>query len=80
MKTLHLHNIPDSLYEKLQSLARSQKRSLNAQVIAMLEQAIERQERRRGQREALDSIRSRRFKPPANAPSSLDLLREDRGQ
>lgn len=78
MNILHIRSVPDGLYERLQSLARARKRSLSAQVITMLEQAVKDEERRRAHGQALDSIRARRFKAPTNAPSSLDLLREDR--
>ncbi|NCP16438.1 hypothetical protein GW866_05275, partial [bacterium] len=53
-------------------------RSLSAQVVMMLAQSLEEEERRRNQAQALTSIRLRRFTPPANSLSSLDLLREDR--
>lgn len=78
MNTLHVRSVPDDLYERLQQLARAQNRSLSAQVITMLAQAIEIEERRKKQAKTLKSIQRRRFKAPRNAPSSLDLLREDR--
>ncbi len=78
MNTLHVRSVPDDLYERLQQLARARNRSLSAQVITMLAQAIEIEERRKKQAKTLKSIQRRRFKPPRNAPSSLDLLREDR--
>lgn len=78
MDTLHVRSVPDDLYERLQQLARARNRSLSAQVITMLAQAIEIEERRKKQAKTLKSIQRRRFKAPRNAPSSLDLLREDR--
>jgi len=78
MNTLHVRSVPDDLYERLQQLARARNRSLSAQVITMLAQAIEIEERRKKQAKTLKSIQRRRFKAPRNAPSSLDLLREDR--
>ncbi len=78
MNTLHVRSVPDDLYERLQQLARARNRSLSAQVITMLAQAIEIEERRKKQAKTLKSIQHRRFKAPRNAPSSLDLLREDR--
>ncbi len=80
MNTLHVRSVPDELYLRLQKLALTQSRSLSAQVITLLEQAVEIEERRRQQVKALASIQRRRFKTPANAPSSLELLREDRAQ
>ena len=78
MNTLHVRSIPDNLYQRLQQLARSRNRSLSAQVVTLLSRAVEEEERQREQAVLLDSIRRRRFKPPADAPDSLDLLREDR--
>jgi antitoxin FitA len=80
MNTLHVRSVPDELYERLQKLAHAKNRSLSAQVITMLARAIEDEERRKKQAEVLTSIQRRRFKVPQNAPSSLELLREDRGR
>ena len=78
MNTLHVRSVPDDLYQRLQKLAETRNRSLSAQVIMMLTQALEDEERRRKQSKALTSIRRRRFAPPAKSPTSLELLREDR--
>lgn len=80
MNTLHVRSVPDALYEQLQQLANARNRSLSAQVITMLEQAVEAEERRKKQDKVLTSIQRRRFKAPKNAPSTLELLREDRGR
>lgn len=80
MNTLHVRSVPDDLYQRLQKLAHARNRSLSAQVINMLAQALEDEERRKKQAKALTSIQRRRFKPPKNAPTSLDLLREDRSR
>ena len=80
MNTLHVRSVPDDLYERLQKLAHAKNRSLGAQVVTMLTQAIEDEERRKKQAKVLTSIQRRRFKAPKNAPSSLELLREDRGR
>jgi len=78
MNTLHVRSVPETLYQRLQQLAQNRNRSLSAQVIMMLSEAIEAEERRQKQVKVLNSIRRRRFTPPAGTPSSLDLLREDR--
>jgi antitoxin FitA len=80
MNTLHVRSVPDELYERLQKLAHAKNRSLSAQVITMLAQSVENEERRKKQAKILTSIQRRRFKAPKNAPSSLELLREDRGR
>ena len=80
MNTLHVRSVPDDLHKRLQQLAHSKNRSLSAQVITMLAQAVENEERRKKQTKILTSIQRRRFKAPQNAPSSLELLREERGR
>lgn len=78
MNTLHVRSVPDDLYQRIQLMANAKNRSLSAQVITMLSQAVELEERRMKQTKVLNSIQRRRFKAPRNVPSSLDLLREDR--
>ena len=78
MNTLHVRSVPDDLYNRLQKLANAKNRSLSAQVITMLAQAIENEERRKKQTKTLAAIQRRRFKAPKNAPSTFELLREDR--
>ena len=80
MNTLHVRSVPDDLYKRLQKLANAKNRSLSAQVITMLAQAVDEEERRKKHAKALVSIQRRRFKAPKNAPSTLELLREDRGR
>lgn len=78
MATLHVRNVPDTLYERLRAQAESQNRSLSAEVIILLHRAMENSEEDQG--EILARIRRRRsFIPSAvGAPDSLTLLREDR--
>jgi len=80
MPTLHVRNIPDTLYDRLRQRADSQKRSLSAEVVVLLDFALEQSGGE--QAELLDSIRRRRFFNPAaaGAPDSTTLLREDRDQ
>jgi predicted transcriptional regulator len=78
MNTLHVRSVPDDLYQRLQQLAQARNRSLSAQVITMLAQAIEDEERRQKQEKVLASIRRRRFTPAEKSLNSLKMLREDR--
>jgi plasmid stability protein len=80
MSILHVRNVPDPLYCRLKQRAEARRRSLSAEVITLLEWAIEEVERRPG--ETLDGIRARRcFNPTAaGAPDSTTLLREDRAR
>jgi plasmid stability protein len=78
MNTLHVRSVSDGLYQRLQQLAKTRNRSLSAQVVMMLTDALEEEESRRQQTTVLASIRRRRFTPDPETPTSLDLLREDR--
>lgn len=80
MNTLHVRSVPDDLYKRIQLMASTKNRSLSAQVITLLAQAVDAEERRMKQAKVLDSIQRRRFKAPKKAPASLELLREDRGR
>ncbi len=78
MATLHIRSVPEDLYERLQRLARTQNRSLSAQVVTLLYQALPEEESRKRQGKLLAEIRRRRFALPPSAPDSVELLREDR--
>jgi len=80
MNTLHVRSVPDNLYNRIQQLAQSKNRSLSAQVLTLLEQALEIEERRKKQAKVLSSIQRRRFTAPKKTPSSLELLKEDRAR
>ena len=79
MPILHVRNVPDELYAKLQRRADAQHRSLSAEVITLLDWAIDVD---RASTTILASIRSRRFFDPAatGALDSTALLREDRAR
>jgi plasmid stability protein len=75
---LHIRNVPETLYDRLKERAQTENRSLSAEVIVLLNQALS--EAEQAQADVLASIRRRRFFHPAgaNAPDSTTLLREDR--
>lgn len=78
MPILHVRNVPEELYERLQERAQKENRSMSAEVVDLLQRAIEASER--SPAEILAGIRRRRFFRPADAgvPDSATLLREDR--
>ena len=78
MPILHVRNVPPKLYTRLKRRAETQRRSLSAEVITLLEWAMEEVERTSGT--ALTSIRRRRsfYPAAAGAPDSTTLLRQDR--
>ncbi|MEA5503241.1 Arc family DNA-binding protein [Halotia wernerae UHCC 0503] len=86
MATLYVRNLPDNLYTKLQELAASEHRSINAQVITLLEQVLEteaqptEEERRKNVPKLLEEIRVRRESRRTDVewPDSTAMIREDR--
>jgi plasmid stability protein len=75
MPTLHVRNVPETLYDRLRERAQEQNRSLSAEVVMLLDFALE--ESTDMQAQLLDNIRRRRFFNPAaaGAPDSTTLLR-----
>jgi len=86
MAILNLLNIPDDLYQRLQELAKAEHRSIDAQVIAILQNTLETKiqqtedERRKNVLKLLEeSSRRRRLNPTDfGLPDSTELIREDR--
>jgi len=80
MAILHVRDVPEDLHKRLKARAEAERRSLSAEVISLLEWAVEETERTSAAR--LASIRQRRFFAPdgVGAPDSLTLLRQDRGR
>lgn len=78
MPTLHVRNVPETLYDRLRQRAQKRNRSLSAEVVMLLDFAMDESEDT--QTDLLNSIRRRRFFNPAvaAAPDSTTLLREDR--
>jgi antitoxin FitA len=78
MAILHVRNVPERLYARLKQRAEAQRRSLSAEVITLLEWAVEEVER--APTATLSTIQQRRFFNPAKAgaPDSTELLRQDR--
>ncbi|MEH2368225.1 hypothetical protein [Nostoc sp.] len=87
MTTLHTLNIPDELYEQLQELAKAENSSVDAQVITILQNALQKtktqlteDERRKNVPKLLEEIRLRRESRHTDVewPDSTALIREDR--
>lgn len=86
MATLHVENVPDELYTKLQQLATSQNRSISAQIVSLLESALQtkakppQSDTPKSVAEILADINRRRESRPADLglPDSTSLIREDR--
>lgn len=77
--TLHVRNVPDDLYARIRERAADERRSLSAEVIAILERQLP---PKGAAREVLAEIdRLNELHPwPANLPDVVELLREDRSR
>ncbi|MCF2147564.1 hypothetical protein IQ276_014285 [Desmonostoc muscorum LEGE 12446] len=86
MATLHTLNIPDELYAQLQELAKAENNSIDAQVITILQSALQAKtqptedERRKNVPKLLEEISLRRESRRTDVewPDSTALIREDR--
>lgn len=86
MTTLHALNIPDELYEQLQELAKAENSSVDAQVITILQNALQtktqpiQDERYKNVPKLLEETRLRRESRRTDMewPDSTALIREDR--
>ena len=83
MATLYVENVPEDLYEALRKRARNQKRSIAAEVLALLEQNIptERELKRRHEFVLkLKRLRASAHRPSGPFPSAEEMIREDRSR
>ncbi len=86
MASLDALDIPDELYERLQQLAKAENRSVDAQVITILQNALQvktqptEDENRKNVPKLLEEIRLRRESRQTDVewPDSTALIREDR--
>ena len=81
MATLYVENIPDDLYEALRSQAKARRRSIAAEVLALLEQNVVTEKQLKA-RQDLSKLMARLRKQPPNRkgpfPSAEEMIREDR--
>ncbi|MGA9626058.1 MAG: hypothetical protein WBL65_20595 [Bryobacteraceae bacterium] len=81
MPTLYVENVPPDLYEALRMRARERRRSITAEVLALLEENVPTAKELASRRELLNQarrIRARRPRAPGPFPSSEAMQREDR--
>jgi plasmid stability protein len=81
MATLHVRNVPERLYRRVRRKAARERRSISAETIVLLEQALSKAESSSDARAVvLDRARAMResMRLPADWPGAVDLLREDR--
>ena len=80
MATLYVENVPDELYDSLRQRARSNRRSISAETIFLLERALPTAADLRRRAAIYRRIQRLSARPGAVAsgPSTEQLLREDR--
>ncbi|WP_162139129.1 hypothetical protein [Synechococcus sp. PCC 7336] len=76
IKTLE---IPDELYSQIQGMAFSQSRSINEQIVSLLQQVLDVEMQQQTQSRLLQEIHRARWTPPPTVPDSVSILREIRG-
>jgi plasmid stability protein len=83
MATLYVRNVPDELYQALRKRARQNRRSIAAEVLALLEQHIPTARELRSRREVIRRLQHLRSIPSPSAgpfPSTEEMVREDRSR
>ena len=82
MATLHVRNVPEKLYKRIQKLAEEENRSVTAEVIQLLIKAFRRARRAGGAAEVIERIRQRaqKIELPRGWKDSAELIREDRSR
>jgi plasmid stability protein len=82
MAILHVRNVPEKLYKRIQKLAEEENRSVTAEVIQLLNQGLQAREARQGATAVIERIRQRaqKIELPRGWKDSAELLREDRSR
>lgn len=83
MATLYVENVPDDLYEALRKRAKSNRKSIAAEVLKLLEQFVPTEKELKSRREFVRRLERLRSKPsPSRGPfaSAEEMVREDRSR
>ena len=83
MPALYVENVPDDLYRALRKRARENRKSIAAEVIALLERNIPTADELRRRREFYSRVAELRTHQPetsANFPTAEEMIREDRNR
>jgi antitoxin FitA len=82
MPVLHLDNVPEELYGRIEELAAAERIPLREETLRLLRQAVEMNPPTSRENVALllEEMRRNRITPVAGTPDSVELLREDRGR
>jgi plasmid stability protein len=83
MPTLYVENVPRDLYDALRSRARTRRRSMAAEVVALLEEVIPTEKELKARQAFLRTLRRLRAKKPLHSgpfASTEELQRQDRSR
>ena len=83
MATLYVENIPDDLYEALRERARTRRRSIAAEVLALLQENVPTEQELKARHNLLRKLirtREKRINSGRSFPSTEEMLREDRAR
>ncbi len=83
MPVLYVENVPRELYEALRGRARKRRRSMAAEVVALLEENIPTEKELSARRELLRRLERLRAKKPRAGkrfPTSEEMQRQDRAR
>jgi len=81
MATLYVENIPDDLYEALRSQAKARRRSIAAEVLALLKENVPTAQELESRHDWVRKITRLREQQEASGrtfPSAEEMIREDR--
>lgn len=79
MATLHVRNVPEKLYKRIQKLAQIENRSITAEVIQLLAQGLQAHEVRQDKVAIIERIcqRTRKMELPGDWTDSTELIAKD---
>ena len=82
MPVLHLENVPEELYGRIEELAAAEQVPLTEETLRLLRQAVDMSRRtaRANDLPLLEEMRRNLITPAPGTPDSVELLREDRGR
>ena len=83
MPTLYVENVPRDLYEALRKRAKSQRRSIAAEVLELLERNFPTEKELKRRREFVHTLKRLDASIPplsGDSPSSDEMIREDRSR
>ena len=81
MATLYVENVPDELYEALRRQAKARRRSIAAEVMALLEENVPTERELKARKDLFQRMMRMREELPKGKgpfPSAEEMIREDR--